>query len=270
MVAIMDSYEIEIPIKYQGLDADRHEIEIIALGHSLQGAGKLIKAAGGVVLPQRRSARLRVVAKSSNPNCYEILAFLVVVQPVLPLLEPAAKRAIEAIVNYAIARCSKKPEDGDRIADIAKTALEQMGMTSRAAMEATVRVSENSKPAVKQFIAPVGNSCLTVMIGHEENGAILFNQGDREAIESDIPEIGDEGSFEILITELDLQNQTCKFNLREEPDDKRYAGLITDPAIIVPNNPYSLALSQKRWIKVRGKEEIKEGEMARLYISNSM
>jgi hypothetical protein len=245
----MDSNEIEIPIKYQGLDADRHEIEIVALGHSLQGAGKLIKAAGGAVLPrQRSSARLRVVAKSSHPSCYDILALLIVVQPVLPLLEPAAKRAIEAIVNYAIARFSKKSDDADRIADVAKT---------------------KSKPAVRQFIAPVGDTCLTVMIGHEENGAILFNQGDREAIESDIPEIGDEDSFEILITELDLQNQTCKFNLREESEDKRYAGVITDPTIVMPNNPYSLALSQKRWIKVRGKEEIKEGGMARLYISNS-
>jgi hypothetical protein len=266
---IMDSYEIQIPIKYQGLDADRHEIEIIALGHSLQGAGKLIKAAGGAVLPQQRSARLRVFAKSAQPNCYEILAFLVVVQPVLPLLEPAAKRAIEAIVNYAIARFSKKSDDADRISEVAKTALEQMGMTSRAAMEATVRISENSKPAVRKFIAPVGDTCLTVMIGHTENGAILFNQDDREAIESDIPEIGDEDSFDIFITELDLQNQTCKFNLREESEDKRYSGLITDPTIVMPNNPYSLALSQKRWIKVRGKEEIKEGVMARLYISNS-
>jgi hypothetical protein len=172
----MDSHEIEIPIKYSGLDADRHEIEIVALFHSLQGAGKLIKAAGSAVLPQQRSARLRVIAKSSNPSCYEILAFLVVVQPVLPFLEPAAKRAIEAIVNYAIARFSKKSEDADRIAEVAKTALEQMGMTTRAAVEANVRISESSKPAVKQFIMPVGDTCSTVMIGHEENGAILFDR----------------------------------------------------------------------------------------------
>jgi hypothetical protein len=189
---------------------------------------------------------------------------------VLPFFEPAAKKAIEAIVNYTIARFTNKPNEADIIADVAKTALEQMGMTSRAAIEASARISEGNKPAVRQFIVPIGDTCLTARIGHEENGALLFDQNDRDAIEADTVEIGDETLFEVLITELDLQNGTRKFNFRQEGDDKRYAGIITDPALVMPNNPYSLALAQKRWLEVSGKPEIRDGEMTRLHISNSV
>jgi hypothetical protein len=265
----MDSGEIKIPIKYQGLDADRHEIEIVALGQSLQGAGRLIRAAGSVVVPRHRTSGLRVVAKTAHPACFEIIALLVLMQPVLPLLTPAAQKAIEAIVNYTIARFSNKSDAADRMVDLAKTAMQEMGMTSRASLEAIVKISENNRASVRQFVAPVGDTCLTVMIGHEINGAVLFNQHDRQAIESEILEIGDEAAFAVLITELDLQNRTCKFNIRGESEDKRYIGNITDPSLVIPNNQYSIALAQKQWLDVRAKPEITEGEITRLYISNT-
>jgi hypothetical protein len=266
---IMDSDEIEIPIKYQGLDADRHEIEIISLGQSLQGAGKLIKAAGSVVLPQRLSAGLRVVVKSQSAGCYELIALLVLAHPILPFLVPAAQKVIEVVVNGAIARFSSKPEAADHMTEIATTALQEMGMTSRQVIEAAVKISENNRGAVGQFITPVGDTCHTALIGHEENGALLFDIDDRKAIESKRSEIGEEGSFTILITELDLENVTCKFHVRGEREDKRYAGTITDPALVMPNNPYSFALHEQQWLNVRGKPEMSSGEMTRLYISNS-
>jgi hypothetical protein len=106
----MDSNGIEIPIKYQGLDADRNEIEIVALGQSLQGAGRLIKAAGSVIIPRPGATRLRVVARSATSSSFDIVALLILRQPILPILTPAAQKATEAVVNYTLTRFANKPE----------------------------------------------------------------------------------------------------------------------------------------------------------------
>jgi hypothetical protein len=188
----------------------------------------------------------------------------------LPFVEPAVKPVIEAIVNYSVARFSAKPDAADRIASVAITALEQMGMDHRASMEALVRISENSRGNAKNFVSPIGETCLTVQIGREDDGAIQFDQQDRNAIEFEPKEIGETGTYNVLITELDLQNKTCKLNVQGESEDKRIAGEITDPAITMPNNKYSLALSQKQWIQVAAKPEIVGGEVAKLYISDTV
>jgi hypothetical protein len=161
---------VQIPIRYDGLDADRSEIDLIELGQSLHGAGKLIRSAGNVV-----------------------------------------------------------------------------------------------------FYIALGESCLTAQIGHSEHGAIAFDQNDRDAIESPEPvAIGEEATYEILISELDLKNRSCKFQIRGESEDKRFPGTITDPMIIIPSNPYSEALSERRWLKVKGKPEIIDGELSHLHISTTL
>jgi len=52
-----------------------------------------------------------------------------------------------------------------------------------------------------------------------------------------------------MISEMDRMNRTCKFSFRvEEDEDKRTVAEITDPLIQLPNNPYSEAFSEQRWL----------------------
>jgi hypothetical protein len=154
--------------------------------------------------------------------------------------------------------------------DVAKKALEEMGQTSRAAIEAVERIALSQRPAVRLFVSPVGESCATARIGEDANGAILIDKPTRDAIEGPEPiEIGDTGRFEILLSELDLKNRSCKFSIRDDDDqDHRTNGEITDPILITPNNPYTAALNAQRWIAVVGKPQLKDGELERLYISD--
>ena len=72
-----------------------------------------------------------------------------------------------------------------------------------------------------------------------------------------------------MISEMDRMNRTCKFSFRvEEDEDKRTVGEITDPLIQLPNNPYSEAFSEQRWLKVVGKLQTKAGEADKLFISD--
>lgn len=132
------------------------------------------------------------------------------------------------------------------------------------------RIAANNGPAVRMLVSPVGQSCATARIGSDEGGAIQVDARMRLVIDFTEPrEIGAEATYEILLTELDLKNRSCKFRLREDDDqDQRYNGDITDPEIMRPHNPYSAAMDGQQWILVRGKPEIRDGEIERLYISN--
>lgn len=126
---------VQIPIKYDGLDADRSEIALIELGESLQGAGKLIRSAGNVVFYERRSIQLKVFAAPPRSGTYEIVAWLVKLQPVLPIFVDEATKAIEGLVNYAVSRFTRKTEAADKSLETAQIALREMGATTRFAIE---------------------------------------------------------------------------------------------------------------------------------------
>src|ERR1700724_2267473 len=120
---------VQIPIRYDGLDADRSEIDLIELGQSLHGAGKLIRSAGNVVFYER-SSQLKVFAAQPRSGTYEIVAWLVMLQPVLPIFVDGATKAIDGLVNYAISRFTRKTEAADKSLEIAQIALREMGATS--------------------------------------------------------------------------------------------------------------------------------------------
>jgi hypothetical protein len=182
----------------------------------------------------------------------------------------AAKTAVEAIFNYAIARRAKKDDVAIKALGVAEKAMAEVGHTSRRAIEAVERIALNNGPAVRLLVTPIGQSCEFMQVGSEDNGAFAIDAEARAAIETSDPyEIGPETIFEILMSEIDLKNRSCKFRLREDDDpEQRYSGEITDPQIALPRNPYSAALDSQRWIHVKGKAQLRDGEIERLYISD--
>lgn len=270
----MTDDHLNIPIRYDGLDASRHELDLIALGQSLQGAGKLIRAAASIVIIQpqlaRSSLRMRVMAGPPQPGSYIFNTFVAPLSPLLPGLTTGANKAIEAIVSYTISRFTKKPEKTDKAFELALKCVEENGLTARMAIEAVSKIAEGQRPAVRQFVVPIGESCETAQIGNLPSVALLVDRSDREEIDADDQTtIGDEASFEILISEIDLHNRTCKLQMRGESVDKRFAGSITDPAIGMAANNYAMALSERRWLMVKAKPEMSDGNVVRLFISDS-
>lgn len=98
---------------------------------------------------------------------------------------------------------------------------------------------------------------------------MVVDRPTREMIEgNEIAQIGMEATFEILISELDLKNKSCKFFLRgDEEPEQRLNGEVTDPQLLHPRNPYSAAMDRQAWLAVRGKPQLRDGDIERLYIS---
>jgi len=145
-----------------------------------------------------------------------------------------------------------------------------MGHTSRAAVDAIERVALSQRPAIKLFVTPVGASCSLARIGEPSFGAVSVDVATRDVIDApEEIEIGETSDYEILISEFDFKNRSCKFSMRDQTDpNERFNGEITDPVAQAPKNPYSTALDNQRWIWVRAKAQVKGGELDRLYISD--
>ena len=280
----MDHDFLPIIIRYDGLDADSHVIDLGLLGQSIQGASRLLGSAGSIVLTgqfakQTQALSVRVLAGQPQAHCWEIPAIITTV--LLPAAAPmlltireaataAATRAATGIVNYAISKVGGRNKEAEMSRDIAIKALEEMGHTSRAAVDAIERVALSQRPAIKLFVTPVGASCSLARIGEPSFGAVSVDVATRDVIDApEEIEIGETSDYEILISEFDFKNRSCKFSMRDQTDpNERFNGEITDPVAQAPKNPYSTALDNQRWIWVRAKAQVKGGELDRLYISD--
>jgi hypothetical protein len=272
-----------IILRYEGLEADAHVIDLFQLGQSIQGASRLIGSAGSIVITGQFAKRapalsVRVLAGPPQAHCYEFAAIIATISPaavpMLPIIKDAAQnaasKAVTGIVNFALARFGGRMTEAGALQAVAIKAMEEVGHTSRAAIEAMERVVTSQRPAARLFASPVGQSCAIAQIGRSQDGAVAIDKATRDAIDApETLEVGPTAVYEILISELDLKNRTCKFALRDDDnDDARYNGEITDPVIRQPHNPYSAALDDQKWIPVKGKPQLKDGDIERLYISD--
>jgi hypothetical protein len=279
----MDHDFLPIIIRYDGLDADNHVIELGALGRSIQGASRLLGSAGSIVITgefakQSQALSVRVLAGQPQAHCWELPAIITTVMPaavpMLPAIKEAATaaatKAVTAIVNYALAKVGGQKKEADMAKEIALKALEEMGHTSRATVEAMERVVSAQRPAIKLFVSPVGESCGVARIGDLADGAFPVDVATRAIIDApEASEIKETTDYEILISEFDYKNRSCKFSLRDQDNlDDRFNGEITDPVAQSPKNPYSTALNNQRWLWVRAKAQVRDGELEKLFISD--
>jgi hypothetical protein len=270
-------------LKYDGLDADNQEIELAALGQSLQGAAQLLGSAAHVVLTgdyAKTALGVRIVAGIPKKGSWELPAIIMsaapVVTPMLPIIadagKAAAKKAVTSIISYVIEKAAPKGKSDVQaaLATVEKSVAE-LGHTSRHAIDAVERIAANQRPAIRLFVAPIGQTCDSIQVGEAKDGAILVDRERRALIESpDKIQIGSASRFDILLSELDLKNQTCKFAIKS-PDfdlEKRFSGQITDPIVQNPDSPYSIAFSKQTWLSVVAKPKLENGELDKLFISD--
>jgi hypothetical protein len=272
-----------IILRYVGLDADHHRLDLAQVGISLQGAAQLIGSASTVIMTGQYAKRspalsVRVYAGVVRDGCWELPAIILPVAPIAAVMFPqivevgrkAATKAVTAAVNYVVTRLTAQPSDVKRALDTVDKAVAELGHTSRYAFDALERMAAQQRPAVRNLVNPVGQSCEVLRVGRDADGAIPINAIMRAAIDAPDPvEITETSTYEIFISELDHKNRTCKFSLRDDDDpNHRLNGEITDPIIQAANNPYLEAFAAQRWLIVLGKAQLKDGEMEKLFISD--
>jgi hypothetical protein len=274
-----------IILKYDGLDASDHRLDLGQIGRSLHGAAQLLGTAASIVSTGEYAKRstampVRILAGTPRTGSWEIPAIIVSTLPALgqsslfaEFSKQLATQATTKIVSFVLTTFDKKPKppsESQLMLETVQKAMAEVGHTSRHAIDAVVRMAEQQRPAMRELVIPIGLTCETLMVGSISNGAIPIDRDMRAAIDAPI-EVDVEGSkrHEIMISEMDRVNQTCKFGFRNDGNsERRITGQITDPIIQTPSDPYSAAFSEQRWITVVGKLQIKGGEPDKLFISD--
>lgn len=275
-----------IVLRYEGLETDQHMIDLSQVGSSIHGAAQLLGSAGTIVLTGQYAKHIqtlpvRVFAGTPNRGTWELPALIMSAAPVLVVAAPlfpamaevtktAATKAVTSIVNYVVSRLGGQTSDTKVALGTVEKALAEVGQTSRHAIDAVERIALNQRPSVRLLVVPVGDSCTSLRIGEIEHGAVEIDKPMRDAIDAPDPiVIGPAGKYEILLSELDLKNRSCKFSFRTQDDpEHRTNGEITDPILNAPFNPYSAAFNSQQWLTVVAKPELKEGDIEKLYISD--
>lgn len=266
-----------ILIRYDGLDADRHEIDLGDLGDSLKGLSRIIAVSGNLAatdkfVQHKDAFAVRVVASPPEAHCFEIMAWLRWGAE-NPYMSATVSGLTVALIGYIFKKTSGQREEMKHLKDSLDKAITELGGRDRSTVERLLdtvdRMAEALRPAVKQAVAPIGQTASTLTVGDRAGGrTVVIDQADRDAImaEGD-SEITNERTFSVEITGLSMENGSCKLALDDDPD-ARVSGQVTDPQVMRANNPYALAMAGKKRINVRAKALLKDGEIERLYISD--
>ena len=268
-----------ISIRYDGLDAERHELDLHALGDSLKGIARILGVAGhfaqtGQYAKQMQALDVRVYVAEPRANCFSIDAVVQFAkdQQILAGMGTTALALFGSVVAWIFARARRDKEEMKALKSSLDKAISELAGQNKEIiprmLDTVERMAESLRPAARDAVAPVGKSCTDMRIG---NYTKIDRLGAEVIRSTDADEITDERDWSIRITELDLETHSARIRFVEdgEQDERRYRATITDPALDVLNNRYIRAFSSGRHLIVRGKASLRDGEVANLYISDS-
>ncbi|AKL42416.1 TPA: hypothetical protein I8438_001797 [Serratia marcescens] len=279
--------DIKISLRYDGLDAENHEIDLACLGESLKGFSKILATAGNFAVTQRYSKNVagqdvKVYAKEARANCFTLDAVLNFVGQ-SQLFSGAVGSILGALIPYIFSRNSQKKEEMKLLKDSLDKAIEALGNKDRATIDGLLAVIDKMagelRPSVRQAVSPIGNTCreisVTTNCGYdparidEEDKAVIDRLNDDEVIGL--------REYKVFITEFDAQRTTAKVILLDDDSGRRVPAEINDPSVRRAGNPYITALNaylesqgaDSACITVTAKASVKKGNISKLYIADA-
>lgn len=204
-----------LSLRYDGKEADKHEIELFSLGISLQGFGRIASCAGTFAFTNNYSKYLRhqavrVVARESKANCYSLeLAWNFAQQH--QLFASSFGMIAAAVIGVVFASATRRKDETKRHWDVLNRVLDlaSQNQVANSQLNSIVeRMVVELRPAVRQTLEPIGRSCKTLSV-KVDTDTFTYDEADRAASGlSANDEITAMNDFSILITELDLERTT--------------------------------------------------------------
>lgn len=268
-----------IRIRFDGMDADRHEIELASLAKSLSGLARIIGitghfAATGQYNKHVDALSLRVVAREPQAKCYEVIAYLESISQ-HQLFSGTGGVLVGIIIQYYFSRWSGQREEMRFLSERLEQAIGELGHRDQAHVDRMLttieKMADALRPAARDAVAPVGRSSSTLTVGTAGSSTVVDVARKDAILSKDDIEIGDEQTYTVRITEVDVESGSCKVSFEDDQDaTNRVRAQIIDPSLSIPNNLYLLAVAAMRPLKVRAKPALKDGDVDKLYISDTV
>lgn len=259
-------------VRYAGKDANRHVLDALALGRSLDGGARLYGAIAhccffGEIPGRRYARRFTCYAQPAQPGSWDQFLYIAPVLGHYHLHAELYNKAFSIIfgrVSEAIKQLWTKPNETTKVAERLATTIETIGQQNSAVMEqmaaGLVRGNDNlasvllevlpllaaaTRPAASRFVEPVGRTCESMIPFAGSDFSSEIGQAEAHAIQAGpTSEVRDMATYTIeRISGINVDTGTCQLELEGAVGPIR--GKITDPVLQTPHNPYTEALNRQ-------------------------
>jgi len=124
-------YGDAIIIRYDGLDADQHEIDMALLADSMRGLARIIGVAGNFaattrVIQHRDAFELKALVSPPNAHCFEIAVWLKWIND-NPLITTVSGGLVVSLVAYICKKASGDKEEMKQLRGALAAIIHQPG-----------------------------------------------------------------------------------------------------------------------------------------------
>ncbi len=288
-------------VKYDGRDADAGTLRAEFFGESIIGASKLYTAVShystfGFVPRGRYRKSFACYVRPAAPGSVEQLLFIAalageygihskiyneatsyIFKSIIDSLKSlwTRPRETDQVVEQLTDRFTEKARTDNDVSQLlangmVKSNTELISVLRSFFIDTLPQLADTTRPHAKKFVQPVGETCSRIVQFPETSFESLITESDAEVIRGDAAmEVDPMAEFKVnRISEIDIRTGHCVVDV--EGIGVQLKGKITDPVLETPNNVYTSALNSHAGFKIRAKAVRKDGEIKRLYISDSV
>lgn len=264
-------------IRYEGLLATTHEMDLSQLGESLQGFAKAIAVAAnfaytGSTAVHIDALKVKVIAQPTEEHrCYEVWALI---KPIMESKEfwigamGAAATIFAPIIAYILS--SRKSEEMKHLSDALKLALSGNQAVTEKLVSTVEKLAEALNPSVRKALSPIDRSCTHIDVYAGDKKVQTLNSSTKASFNAGGARVSDHTKvFSGVISQFDMTSGTCKVLL--DGQSERISANVVDPCYSAPNNAYATAMAAKTSITFLAKPELDgDGLIAKLYIFDTV
>ncbi|AQR62750.1 hypothetical protein BZG35_14645 [Brevundimonas sp. LM2] len=268
--------QFRINIRFDGLDADDHVIDMRLFGEAMIGLEKTLSAGLNALatgsVPPRSKLMLAIKATPPRDGCVQLDAVIELAQGVLPILKPALLAAGGAIAKHLISATIKRfggsrgqsASEVEKVLDLMKVEKDDR----QRERETLLGVIDRLRPAAVQMMAPVGRSAeqLTITSANDDDPTV-FDVPMAQALRSrsDL-EVSEMQPMRLKVDGITVHTRTLKV---EDPNvPGRYVTAeVRDPAFTDGENVYTQSVT--KMLDVQAKATYREGILHRIHIMDA-
>lgn len=284
----MDRHVIApINLTYRGLDADEHQIDLVQVGQSLLGVGRIYNSVAhfcfhGQIPARRTKLLIRTYTGRAEPGCVNFVLLMSAIAGQLPAYSEIISRFADEAVSRLLEAVFARRTRNDAAMEKAIEAFRDMHDKNGSLMQAVLndkratedrlfgivdRLVDANLSAMSNMAAPVGQTCSSIAHFNGTPRQIVVDEVTADVMRSrEELEVGSQAEFIATILGVDMATGACHIKL-ENGQEKR--GKITDPSLRQAHNVYTSALDSHKTVRLVAKPVLKNGEISRLYISDA-
>ena len=262
-----------ISIRYDGLTADQHQMELGQLGESLQGFAKVFAVAANYVStgqPYLHYDALEVTVYASpvrEHHCYEVLA---VIRPIVESKEfwaavvGGTATIFAAVLTYILSK--RKSDEMKYLNEALQKSIAGNQATTEKLVNTIDKLADALAPSLRKALAPIDRSCTRIDLFSGPEKIQTLDTESKAAVAAARPKIADHAeTFEGLFISFDIVSGSAKVQMQGAPE--AVPAKVLDPVFSEANNPYASALASQRKLSFLAKaERDSHGVVVKLHI----